>query len=203
MRNAAKGRSGNKEERTVTRLHSIALTALTVFGLVSIASAQEPAPAPAGPAKALVPLEVEVVITRFEGTKKISSLPYVLAVNANGIVVQLNMGTQVAVPSASFTPVNADSKATPLMSYSYKDVGTKISAMARSVDNGFDLQLNIDDSSVYTNPTPGGGQMPAFRNFSTRNNILLRDGQTREYTAAVDRVSGEVVKVSVTLKVVK
>jgi hypothetical protein len=176
---------------------------VTVVGAAGLASAQEPAPKAEPKPAALVPLEVEVVITRYEGTKKISSLPYVLAVNANGQVVQLNMGTQVAVPSTAFSPNPNAKEPPPLVSYSYKDVGTKISAGARSIDNGFDLNLNIDDSSVFTSPTPGGGQMPAFRNFSTRNTLLLRDGQTREYTAATDRVSGEVVKVAVTLKVVK
>jgi hypothetical protein len=35
------------------------------------------------------------------------------------------------------------------------------------------------------------------------NNLVLRDGQTRQFTAATDRVTGEVVKVDVTLRVVK
>ena len=184
----------------MTKLPSIVLTVLTVCGLATLVGAQEP-PAAAAKGPALVPLEVEVVITRYDGAKKISSVPYILAVNANGTVVQLNMGTQVAVPTTAFTPV-ADDKAKPLMSYNYRDVGTKISARARSLDVGFDLQLDIDDSSVYSSSV-AGTQMPAFRNFSTRNTLVLRDGQAREYTAATDRVSGEVVKVSVTLKIVK
>jgi hypothetical protein len=158
------------------------------------------------PTKTLVPLEVEVVISRYQENKRLSSTPYTLAVNANGNEVALNMGTQVAVPTTSFTPAEKGQAATPLRSYNYRDVGTRISARATTTDEGrFDLQLNIDDSSVYTNPSPGlgGGEMPAFRSFSSRNSLLLRDGQMREYSAATDRVSGEVVKVSVTLRVVK
>ena len=34
-----------------------------------------------GRAWTLVPLEIEIVISRFQGDKKISSVPYVLAVN--------------------------------------------------------------------------------------------------------------------------
>ena len=162
---------------------------------------------PGSTSKALVPLEIEVVISRYQDSKRLSSLPYTLAVNANGNEVQLNMGTQVAIPTTSFTPVgDGGQAATPLRSYNYKDVGTRISSRATVTEEGrFDLQLNIDDSAVYTNPTPGmaGGEMPAFRSFSSRNSLLLRDGQTREYSAATDRVSGEVVKVSVTLRVVK
>jgi hypothetical protein len=160
------------------------------------------------PAKALVPLEVEVVIARYDGAKRISSIPYTLAINANGTEVQLNMGTDVAVPSTAFAPVaNPETKAQPLVSYNYRSVGTQIQARATTTDDGrFDVRLDIDDSSVYTNPTPAGSGiqgLPAFRNFRSRNTLLLRDGQMREYTAATDRVSGEVVKVSVTLRVVK
>jgi predicted small secreted protein len=44
---------------------------------------------------------------------------------------------------------------------------------------------------------------PAFRSFKGVNTVLLKDGQTRQYTVATDRVTGEVLKVDVTLKVLK
>ena len=191
----------------------ILLVALTMLGAPSITTAQVPQvvepfkPQAPEPAKARIPLEIEVVITRYDGTKKVSSLPYTLAVNANGTEVQLNMGAEVAVPSTAFTPLaQGGANVSPLTSYNYRSVGTGIITRATTAEDGrFDLQLSIDDSSVYTNPAapPGLGQVPAFRSFRSRNTLLLRDGQTREYTAATDRVSGEVVKVSVTLKVVK
>jgi hypothetical protein len=193
---------------------SILMAALLVVGFgVTHARAQDPVAAqrPSAVAKTLVPLEVEVIISRFMDAKRVSSLPYTLAVNANGPEVQLNMGTEVAVPSATFAPApaaagDAKGQVSPIMSYNYRSVGTRISSMAVATEDGrFDLRLNIDDSSVYQSPStvPGGNQMPAFRSFSSRNTLLLRDGQSREYTAATDRVSGEVVKISVTLKVVK
>ena len=190
------------------KLPSILLAVLLIGGVAAPARAQNPFPVPVAPtAKAPVPLEVEVVIARYDGAKRISSLPYTLAVNANGSEVALNMGTDVAVPTTTFTPnAPAEQKTNPLVAYSYRSVGTNIQARAVSTEDGrFDLQLYIDDSSVYNNPTPGpgGASMPAFRKFNSRNTLLLRDGQTREYTAATDRVSGEVVKVSVTLRVVK
>ena len=167
-----------------------------------------PAHAQSKPAAApLVPLEVEVIISRHDGAKRISNVPYILAVNSNNVPVQLNMSTDVAVPSGPFASPDADQKPSPLMSYQYRSVGTSIQASAGALDDGrFQLELNIDDSSVYTNTVQGPGrgtQMPAFRNFKSRNTLLLRDGQTREYTAATDRISGEVVKVSVTLRAVK
>ena len=45
--------------------------------------------------------------------------------------------------------------------------------------------------------------MPVFKSFKTRNRLLLRNGQTRQFTAATDRVSGETVRIEVTLTVVK
>lgn len=197
----------------MNKLMSIVMAMLLVVGAgVTHARAQDPVAARV--AKTLVPLEVEVIIIRYMDTKKISSLPYTLAVNANGPEVQLNMGTEIAVPTSTFTPIAperaGDAKGqpnfNPITSYNYRSVGTRINSMASVTEDGrFDLRLNIDDSSVYQSPSTvaGGNQMPAFRSFSSRNTLLLRDGQTREYTAATDRVSGEVVKISVTLKVVK
>ena len=45
---------------------------------------EKPAVAPAPPeAKPLVPVKVQLVLSRFKGEKKVSSLPYVLGVAAN------------------------------------------------------------------------------------------------------------------------
>jgi hypothetical protein len=177
---------------------ALVLGCVAILGATAYAQ-EKPAPPP------LVPLELEVVISRYDGPKRLSNLPYTLAVNTNNVPVQLNMGTQVPVPTNTF-PVSGDSKPAPIIAYNYRDVGTKIQALAYRLDDArFGVELSIDDGAVYTNPQtmPGLGQMPVFRTFNSRNTLLLRDGQTREYTAATDRVSGEVVKVSVTLRVVK
>jgi hypothetical protein len=154
-----------------------------------------------------VPLEIEIVISRFQGDKKISSVPYLLAVNAEGGEARLRMGTDVPVYNTAFTPAGGKDAPQALRSYNYRSVGTTITSSARSApENRFELNLVVEDSSVYTGTektVPGGEGMPVFRSFNSVNTLLLRDGQTRQYTAAVDRVSGEVVKVDVTLKVVK
>ena len=49
----------------------------------------------------------------------------------------------------------------------------------------------------------GLADVPAFRSFRARNTLLMRDGQTRGFTAAADRVSGEVVRVEVGVRVLK
>jgi hypothetical protein len=162
----------------------------------------------------LVPLSVDVVVSRYQGEKKISSLPYSLAVNANdqapGGVCQLRMGASVPVPVPIVPPAaNPTGPATQAAGpVQYRDIGTNIDCSARTLEEGgFQLRLTVEDTSVYTNvqdgTTPTVGQMPVFRSFRSTNTLVLKDGQTREFTAAADRVNGEVVRIVVTLRVVK
>jgi type II secretory pathway component GspD/PulD (secretin) len=116
------------------------------------------------------------------------------------------MGTQVPVPTVVFPPQGGGAPAE--RSFNYRDIGTNIDCSARSQEDGsFQLRLTVEDTSVYTGKqdatTPGVDQMPVFRSFRSTNTLVLRDGQTRDFSAAADRVSGEVVRVAVTLRVVK
>ena len=45
--------------------------------------------------------------------------------------------------------------------------------------------------------------MPAFRSFKSNFTVVLRDAQTTQYASAVDPVSGEVMKIDITLNVIK
>ncbi len=99
--------------------------------------AQEPVPPPqptppgqpAGARKtpAPVPLKVTVVLSRFQGEKRISSMPYVLGVMASGWgpgpKTTLRMGVDVPVTTTVF---GGDNKTAPVSSYSYRSVGTNI-----------------------------------------------------------------------------
>jgi hypothetical protein len=169
-----------------------------------------------GPAQreTAIPLEVEVVISRYQAEKKTSSVPYLLAVNAGTAPprgeTSLNMGADVPVPVSTLTPAPAPGdKPTVGRAFNYRSIGTKITASALpTADGRFELFLGIDESSVATTGNAGPrdplmADTPVFRSFQTRTTLLLRDGQTRQFTAATDRVSGEVVRVDVTLKVVK
>jgi hypothetical protein len=171
------------------------------------ARGQQPVPTPK---PALVPLDVELVIARYQGDKKISSIPYTLNVNANGEQTTFNMGTEVPVPTTilSTTPSSGQQPA-PIRSYNYRNVGISLSLRASTVTDGlFQVQVNVEDSSVFSpdarQPSmPMIADAPAFRSFKGVNTVLLKDGQTRQYTVATDRVTGEVLKVDVTLKVLK
>ncbi len=199
------------------------VAALVATSALTAVSAQEPSAEPApkriqgGTAAqvrdaAQVGLKVDVVLTRLQGTKKISSLPFVLGVVPNAGKTSLRVGTDVPVVSTVFPAApSGDKAATPQSSYSYRTIGTNIDCSAESVGNGlYRLSLTVDDSSVELNPTqsppaqsPVLPNVPSFRNFKSSFSILLRDGQTMPYTSAPDPVSGEVTKIDVGLSVVK
>ena len=154
---------------------------------------------PARVERPLTGLKVQIVLSRTQGDKKISSVPYVLWLAANdGFRNNLRMGTQIPVP---------DGKG----GYSYRDVGTNIDAIATSgPENTYRLNLTLNDSSVYypdkndpsvASPTNTG--YPAFRSITANFNILLRDGQSGQYLSATDPVSGQVLKLEATLTVLK
>ena len=90
----------------------------------------------------------------------------------------------------------------------YRSVGTNIDCAARTVDGIlFKLDLAVSDTSVFLTDkqaTPSGlAGIPAFRSFTSTFNVLLKDGQTTQHTSATDSISGEVLRVDVTLTVLK
>jgi type II/III secretion system protein len=156
----------------------------------------------------IIPLKVQIVISRYQGEKKVSSLPYMIAVNANLNKTSLRLGSQVPILSTSFAQAGGDSKESkPLQSYQYRQVGTFIDCSAHTLPDGrFQLDITIDDSSVYSNERAAPAavaNVPAFLSFASTNSVILKDGQSMQYTTATDKVTGEVTKVDVTLAVLK
>ena len=45
--------------------------------------------------------------------------------------------------------------------------------------------------------------IPTFKSFLSTNTVILKDGQTMQYTTATDKVTGEVTKVDVSVTVLK
>ena len=74
-------------------------------------------------------------------------------------------------------------------------------------DSRFRLSLLIDDTSVIggeANAKPGLAKGDASsRSFRTNESLLLRDGQSLQFTTATHKVTGDVMKADVTLIVVK
>ncbi len=174
-----------------------------------------PPPPPGAPSSDVgVDLSVAVTISRYQGDDLVSSLPYVLSLTTDrdgrG---SLRMGAEIPVMNRPMptNPANAaapdPARFLPGMSYQYRPVGTQIDSFARSAGGDrYKVTVIIDESSVYgedatameTFRAPG---VPVFRSFESSNTLVLRDGQSRQYTAAADRVTGESIRVDVALTV--
>ena len=190
-------------------LQTIALVfAFALASSVIVRTQEKPAaPAAPKPAPTAIPLRVQVLVSRFQGEKKLSSLPYTLSVNA-GSRGTLRMGAKVPVMMMMTANMPKDlPQGGPVQ---YQDVGTSIDCSVSTVqdDGRFRVEITLEDSSVYgdgpnpseNKPPPGN---PSFRSFRASDSMVLRDGQTSQFTTATDKVSGEIVKVDVTLTVVK
>jgi len=197
---------------------------LALLLLVPAARAQEKekteAPAPAEAHARFTPLRVQVVFSKYQGEKRVASLPYTLTCNAGERQAAiLRMGIEVPVPVLV-------AKESAVQNFQYKNVGTSIDCKAGQPEDGrYRLELNVEQGSIYSpaeeKVTPAGkdrdkdgkvswgvtdtplGAAPLFRSFRASFIPLLRDGQTVQYTAATDPVSGEVVKIDVTVTVLK
>jgi len=197
-------------------LQTLAFVFVFVFALGSTAlvatQEKEKAPAPAPKAAVMpnaTPLKVQVVIARYQGDKKISSMPYTLTMNA-GNRANLRMGTQVPIVMLSTGPAQVvDGKAIQQvgpMPIQYKDVGTNLDCSSTALDDGrFLLSITVEDSSVFPDEQSSGGSKgnPSFRSFRASNSMVLKNSETGQFTVATDKVSGETVKVDVTLTVMK
>lgn len=171
----------------------------------------------------VVPVKVDVVISRFVGDKKISSLPFVLPVNANeraaegypltaaslrmGVDIPLGMETRTTGPGGGST---ASSVTTTSSTYqTFRNVGTSIDCTAETQDDGhIKLMISIQDSSIYTadpegKPVVRTADPMAYRVFTSKNTLYLKSGQKLDYTMAGDKISGEVVKIEVTATIAK
>lgn len=169
-----------------------------------IAAQEKPAP---------VPLKLQLVVSRVAGDKKVSSLPYTLWVTANDPnrrTTSVRMGVQV--PVISSRPAAEKSEATSGLTYNYQQVGTSIDCSASSTaGGGFQVTLTLNDTSIHYDPKAGASTpmpagiagVPAFRNFTSNFSIMLKDGQTAQYTSATDPLTGEVLRVDVTVNVLK
>lgn len=167
--------------------------------LAGAALAQEKAPEPErGPL-----VKVQIVISRYEqtpsGEKKTSSLPFTLLATANGDKASVRTGSQVPILSGTQGSGN----------FQFIDVGSNIDCNVRTAANGrFNIILVLQDRSLLEKPAALGSgatvvNQPVIRNFQYNNAILLKDGESKQFVAASDKGSGDIVKVDVTIFVEK
>ena len=186
----------------------LAVTPAAPFATLQDKAPQKEAAATA-PEGAVVSLKVEVTVGRYQGEKRISNVPYTLAVSTGGQrnMAHLRMTAQIPVVSTSYTAATpGGAGVNPLTSYQYKDVGTQIDCSATVGETGrYLLAITIDDSSVYPEGEPAKSPTgaPSFRSFRSSETVVLRDGQSTQFVAATDKITGETVKVDVRLTVMK
>ena len=159
-------------------------------------------------------IRVQVVFTEFEGNKKVKSLPYTLVIPPGGepseglqYVGMIRMGSRVPVPTGG--PGSNPTQ------FQYIDVGTNIDCRARLASDGrYSLKMSMERSWFEEGDAAASGEksgtapagplgQPIIRQFKADNFVLLRDGQSVETTLATDPVSGKVIKVEISLSVMK
>jgi type II/III secretion system protein len=191
----------------VTRAFKIMTAALAVLTTATLVAQDAQPAAPSRPGSP-VSLKLSLVFSRYQGEKKISSVPHTLWATATDgrTPTTLRLGTQIPVPTTIFGKEGEKTQ-----SYNYRDVGTNIDVNASNAQDGFyKIQITITDSSVYypdqsetAARTVASTGAPAFRNFNSSFTLMMKDGQTAQSTAVTDPVSGQTIKLDATLNVQK
>jgi|SRR5688572_15151296 len=187
---------------TISRFIATACVAVSV-GLVSAlpVHAQQITPSGAQTPNPGVVLKITVNISRWEGEKKVGNSPYILMAvpswgeraskNSDGDRTSLQMGSEYPMPMGSDGKVN------------YKALGTNITVAAHPVEAGkYNVYVMVQDTQV-DRPKPNQSGLPSFQNFRADNRLVMADGQTIQYTVATDAITGQIVKLDVTMNVVK
>jgi len=211
--------------QVVVRLAASA--AMLVLAAGATTTAAPPAP-PQGQeaAKAVllpaVPVRVDVALVRYQGERKLSSLPFSLLATAEDrrsgpAEVSMRMGIDVPVGTSTTTdnqtsPAGGSgatrSTGTTSTRIQYRSVGTDISCRVTRIDETqFAVRVNVSDSSIHS---PDGEATAAksadgltFRTFNTSNSVVLRDNQSVLFGTGTDKVSGESLRIEVALHVLK
>ena len=156
---------------------------------------------PPDPDKRVV--KVQVVLSRYEGDRKTSSLPFTMLATADGGLAQIRTGSQVPIVSGTAAP-NADK-----LNFQYIDVGTNVDLTVKTTENGrFNVILNFQDRSAM-DKVPLAGSVsnpitaPVLRNVQYTSSVLLKDGESKQFVSASDRGSADIIKIDVTVSVEK
>ena len=191
----------------MTRAFKIMTAARAVLTTATLVAQDAQPAAPSRPGSP-VSLKLSLVFSRYQGEKKISSVPHTLWATATDgrTPTTLRLGTQIPVPTTIFGKEGEKTQ-----SYNYRDVGTNIDVNASNAQDGFyKIQITITDSSVYypdqsetAARTVASTGAPAFRNFNSSFTLMMKDGQTAQSTAVTDPVSGQTIKLDATLNVQK
>ena len=166
-----------------------------------------------------VTVQVDVALTRWQGEKKTSSLPFVLIVNAsrsgsNGTSLRMGVDVPVGTSTSSSTQTTGAQGNSPRAVETaksetvFRNVGTDIdSRVMRTDESTFEVYVNIRDSAIFSSdsskPPTSITDPTAFRTFNASNALPMKDGQTRLFGLATDKITGETMRIEVKLTVLK
>ena len=160
----------------------------------------------------LASLKVQVVFTEYEGDKKLKSLPYVFLVTTRTRdehpEAKIRVGNRVPV----YTGGGGDRG-----SVTYMDIGTNIDGWAEGVGpDQYRVHLSLERSwvegsvSVPVDKIQSTGEsratefaQPIVRQYRAELTPILKNGQSIETNLATDPLSGRVVKLEVSMTVLK
>ena len=78
-----------------------------------------------------MPLKLQVVLSKYQGEKKVSSMPYMLSLATGQPRVSLRMGGEIPIATTT-----AGGNAASRREFNYRTVGTSIDCWATALDGG-------------------------------------------------------------------
>jgi hypothetical protein len=202
------------------KLKLVSATILGILFSCGLASAQDkPGATQQSAEPSPVPLKIQIVISEYDGPKKIASLPYAIPVIANPLGdrgrVEGQMRAGVRVPITSYEQVTGTQTEQRATTTTYQDVGTSIDCYVRHLNSErYSLEITIDRSSLYVYGSsneakewvpgePRPSNQPLIHQYRGSFSLYLKDGEKGEETVATDPITGHVFKAEVSLNVIK
>jgi hypothetical protein len=151
-------------------------------------------------------LRLDIVLSEYDGSKEVNNLSYTLFLDSAPSGTRprsVRMGLKI--------PIVVSTSGTS-QQVTYQDIGTDIDARSTTIgDSLYDLDMNVDRSSVYSanqgtdtsGRIPQVGGAPVVRSFRSSFVLGLRDGQTEQGPSATDPFNGHILKVAITLHVLR
>jgi len=168
----------------------------------AVRSQDSPKPQP----EELTALKITLILHEFGGNQEVARLPYEVAVAA-----MMGAGHHTSRGSARVgtrIPVLTEKG-----SFTYVDIGTSYDCQVSAWSEGrFRIETNLDRSSVSTTNAENikakgipaeSPENPRINSLRLSFDVLLRDGETQEASAATDPLTGHIWKVEIRLKVLK
>ncbi len=150
-------------------------------------------------------VKLELVFSTEGGGTAVDS-SVTMEVSSNGDPSELRIGTEVPVPVTYSRDARGDTEdapGAPKASFQYRNVGTNLTVLARSHEDGYRLRVSLELSTILGNQQIAGIDLPRFRTFNLRDDIVLRDGESAELASATDVDTGEIRRVRISLEVVR